>query len=241
MKRRSRRMFTWSLQATPCPPAPASPAFRPCRLRFTTPSSPLRGSAFGNYPSASKSWHRAGFGTFSETTPRLVPTSYYVNRMLSRVSERRRHERGFSLIELLIVIAIILVILSIALPQMGKARMHSQEMAAVAEVRTINQAQVQYQSQFGQYATALTQLGPPTSAGAAEGPQAAGLIPGNLASGTASGYNFTIAQTPTGYAVTAVPKTFGSTGRRTFYSDQSAIIRENWGQEPASAQSSEIK
>ncbi len=161
--------------------------------------------------------------------------------MLLRVPERRRRQRGFSLIELLIVIAIILVILSIALPQMGKARMHSQEMAAVAEVRTINQAEVQYSSQFGQYATALSQLGPPTSSGAAEGPQAAGLIPANLAGGTASGYNFTITQTPTGYAVTAVPKTFGSTGRRTFYSDQSAIIRENWGQEPATAQSSEIK
>lgn len=174
------------------------------------------------------------------TTPRPVHTSYYVNRMSSRVSRRHR-QRGFSLIELLIVIAIILVILSIALPQMGKARMHSQEMAAIAEVRTINQAEVQYQSQFGTYATALSQLGPPTSAGAAEGPQAAGLIPGNLAAGSASGYNFTVTQSPSGYAVTAVPKSFGSTGRRTFYSDQSAIIRENWGQEPATAASSEIK
>src|SRR5579875_2451189 len=161
--------------------------------------------------------------------------------MLLRVSERRRRQRGFSLIELLIVIAIILVILSIALPQMGKARMHSQEMAAVAEVRTINQAEVQYQSQFGQYATALSQLGPPTSAGAAEGPQAAGLIPANLASGTASGYTFTVTQSPTGYAATAVPKTFGTTGRRTFYTDQTGIIRENWGQDPATANSPEIK
>jgi type IV pilus assembly protein PilA len=160
--------------------------------------------------------------------------------MLLRVPERRR-QGGFSLIELLIVIAIILVILSIALPQMGRARMHSQEMAAIAEVRTINQAEIQYQSQFGQYATALSQLGPPTSAGAAEGPQASGLIPANLAAGSASGYNFAITQTATGYAVTAVPKSFGGTGRRTFYSDQSAIIRENWGQEPATAQSSEIK
>lgn len=175
-----------------------------------------------------------------ETTPGLFDTSYYVNRMILRVPDRRR-QRGFSLIELLIVIAIILVILSIALPQMGKARMHSQEMAAIAEVRTINQAEVQYQSQFGTYATVLSQLGPPTSTGAAEGPQAAGLIPGNLAGGSASGYNFTVTQSPTGYAVTAVPRSFGSTGRRTFYSDQSAIIRENWGQEPATANSSEIK
>src|SRR5579875_4124346 len=101
--------------------------------------------------------------------------------MLLRVSERRRRQRGFSLIELLIVIAIILVILSIALPQMGKARMHAQEMSAIAEVRTINQAEIQYQSQFGQYATSLAQLGPAPS-GAAEGPGAAGLIPASLAS-----------------------------------------------------------
>lgn len=174
-----------------------------------------------------------------------------LNRMFSRLLERRVRltgrrgdqrpaQRGFSLIELLIVIAIILIILSIALPQMSKSRMHAQEMSAVAEMRTINQAQVQYQSQFGQYATSLAQLGPPATAGAAEGPASAGLIPGSLASGTTSGYNFTVSGTQGGYAVTAVPKTFGSTGRRTFYSDQTAVIRENWGQDPASVNSAEI-
>lgn len=138
------------------------------------------------------------------------------DRMLLRLRERRGGQRGFSLIELLIVIAIILIILSIALPQMSKSRMHAQEMSAVAQVRTINQAQVQYQSQFGQFATSLSQLGPPTTSGAAEGPQASGLIPPNLASGSANGYNFSISATPAGYAVTAVPKAFNSTGRRTF-------------------------
>jgi prepilin-type N-terminal cleavage/methylation domain-containing protein len=161
--------------------------------------------------------------------------------MLSRVRQGRKHQRGFSLIELLIVIAIILIILSIALPQMSKSRMHAQEMSAIAEIQTINQAEVQYQSQFGQFATSLAQLGPPTTAGAAEGPNAAGLIPASLASGSASGYNFTLAAAPGGYSITAVPKTFGSTGRRTFYSDQTGIKRENWGQDPATANSPEIK
>jgi len=174
-------------------------------------------------------------------TPTLLETSYYVNRMLSRLRRSRTRQRGFSLIELLIVIAIILIILSIALPQMSKSRMHAQEMSAVAELGTINKAEIQYQSQFGQYATSLSQLGPPSTAGAAEGPQAAGLIPGSLASGTASGYNFTITASAGGYAVTAVPKSFGSTGRRTFYSDQTAVVRENWGQDPATANSPEIK
>lgn len=161
--------------------------------------------------------------------------------MVSRLRRNRTRQRGFSLIELLIVIAIILIILSIALPQMSKSRMHAQEMSAVAELGTINKAQIQYNSQFGTFATSLNQLGPPSTAGAAEGPQAAGLIPASLASGTASGYNFTITASPTGYALTAVPKAFGSTGRRTFYSDQTAIVRENWGQDPASANSPEIK
>jgi type IV pilus assembly protein PilA len=154
---------------------------------------------------------------------------------------QRRGQRGFSLIELLIVIAIILIILSIAIPQMGKARMNAQEMAAVEEVQTINKMEIQYYSQFGTYATSLAQLGPPTAAGAAEGPQAAGLIPGKLASGSSGGYNFTVTATPTGYAISAVPKTFGSTGRRTFYSDQSAVMRENWTQDPATANSAELK
>jgi type IV pilus assembly protein PilA len=151
----------------------------------------------------------------------------------------RTRQQGFSLIELLIVIAIILIILAIAVPKMSQSRMHAQEMAAIAEVQTVNKAELQYYSQFGQYATTLTQLGPP--AGGAQGPQAADLIPAGLASGSASGYNFTIAQIPTGYSVTAVPKAFGSTGRRTFYSDQSGVVHENWGQEPATAQSPELK
>ena len=161
--------------------------------------------------------------------------------MLPRLETRRARQRGFSLIELLIVIAIILIILSIALPQMGKARMSAQEMAAVAEVGTINKAEVQYYSQFGQYATSLSQLGPPAASGAAEGPQSAGLVQASLASGASGGYNFTLTQSPQGYTLSAVPKVFGSTGRRTFYSDQSGVTHQNWGQDPASVNSPELK
>lgn len=161
--------------------------------------------------------------------------------MVSRVRERRRGQRGFSLIELLIVIGIILVILSIALPQMGKSQMHAHEMAAIKTVQTINSVQVQYQSTFGQYATALSQLGPPAGSGAAEGAQAANLISANLANGSASGYNFTVSQTPGGYSVMAVPKAFNNTGRRSFYSDQTGIIRESSTQEAPNPNSPELK
>lgn len=161
------------------------------------------------------------------------------NMLSVELKARRQRQRGFSLIELLIVIAIILIILTVALPQMSKSRMQAQEMAAIAALRTVNQTEIQYQSQFGNYATTLTQLGPPAGSGTAEGVAAAGLIPAGLASGTSNGYNFTLTQTPTGYAAVAVPKTFGSTGRRTFYTDQTGIIRENWGQEPATVTSPE--
>jgi len=176
----------------------------------------------------------------ANTTVSSSVTSYYVNRMLLNCHRRRRQQRGFSLVELLIVIAIILIILSIALPQMSKSRMHAQEMAAIKTLQTINTTEIQYQSQFGKFATAIAQLGPPPTGGG-EGPEAAGLISGTLATGTASGYNFTITQTPGGYAVSAAPKTFGSTGRRTFYTDQTGIVRENWTQDPATPTSAELK
>ena len=94
-------------------------------------------------------------------------------------------------------------------------------------------------STFGQYATTLAQLGPPASG--ADGPAAANIIPKELAEGKKSGHIFTISGTPTGYAITVVPEQFGNTGRRTFYSDQSLVIHNNWTAEPATAASPEIK
>ncbi len=155
----------------------------------------------------------------------------------SRLKSLRR--RGFSLIELLIVIAIILIIAAIAVPKLDKARMHTQEMAAIRQIGTLHTAQTQYFSQYGRYATSLVELGPPASGQPSH--SAADLIPGDLAQGSKSGYQFILAGSPTGYTVNANPVTYNSTGRRTFYSDQTLVIRENWGQEPATAASGEIK
>jgi type IV pilus assembly protein PilA len=154
-------------------------------------------------------------------------------------ADRQRRRRGFSLIELLIVISIILIIAAIAVPKMNNQLMAAHEMAAIRQITTIHQAQTQYYSQFGKYAATLAELGPPTSGTA--GPSAADLIPKVLADGKNSGYVFTVVASPTGYSVTANPESFGSSGRRTFFSDQSLVIRNNLTQEPATVTSPEIK
>lgn len=147
----------------------------------------------------------------------------------------RAGRRGFSLIELLIVVAIILIIAMVAIPKMNVQLMSAREMGAIREITTIHQGQTQYYSQFGHYAESLAQLGPPT--GGAPGPSAADLLPSSLSSGKKGGHIFTVSVTPTGYAINVVPEQFGSSGRRTFYSDQTLEVHENWSAEPATPQS----
>ena len=84
----------------------------------------------------------------------------------------------------------------------------------------------------------MTELGPPTSGN----PTAAGadLIASDLQTGVKGGYRFAVTSTPLGYTINAQPDAYGNTGTRTFYSDQSLVIRENYGQEPATATSREV-
>ena len=166
----------------------------------------------------------------------LLEVENFVNRTVKRMSRR---QAGFSLIELLIVIAIILIILAIALPRLGRARMYAQEMGAMRTITTIHTAQAQYFSQYGKFAGTLTELGPPTSGNA--GPSAADLIPNGLAqTAEGSGFKYIMALTPTGYTVNANPTIFGTTGSHTYFSDQSLTIHQHNGQEPATAQDQEI-
>jgi len=152
---------------------------------------------------------------------------------------QNRRRRGFSLIELLIVIAIILIIITIALPRFQSAQRYARETAAVVAVRTIHTAQVQYYSQYGRYATSLAELGPPTSGGPT--PAAADLIDGTIAAGEKGGYKFTLTANGGGYVINANPVTYNISGSKSLYSDQSMIVRQNFGPEPATINSPEVK
>jgi type IV pilus assembly protein PilA len=143
----------------------------------------------------------------------------------------RDKKKGFSLIELLIVIAIILIIAAIAIPKLTQARKAAYEMAAIRALHTVNTAQIQYFSTFGRYAQSLMELGPPPGNGTAS-PTSADLIPDGLAIGLQSGYVFTMVGTPAGYTVNGDPQA-ETTGTRHFYTDHAAVIRQNFGQ-PAS-------
>jgi type IV pilus assembly protein PilA len=145
----------------------------------------------------------------------------------------KKNEAGFSLIELLIVVAIILIIAAIAIPNLLKSKMAADQSSAVASLRTINTCEVTYSSTYNQgFTSSLAQLGPP--AGATATSAAAGLVDSVLAAGTKSGYTFTYAAgaaaadgtTPT-YTVNANPITAGTTGQNYYFTDESNVIRQN--------------
>jgi prepilin-type N-terminal cleavage/methylation domain-containing protein len=144
----------------------------------------------------------------------------------------KKKQAGFSLIELLIVVAIILVIAAIAIPNFMASRMAANESSSVQEMRAITTAEVVYHTQYGiGYSAQLSYLG---DGGTATSTQA-GLIDSVLASGKKSGYNFVY--TPgladsngnyVTYTLNGNPVTLGATGRRYFFTDQTAVIRQNY-------------
>lgn len=119
-------------------------------------------------------------------------------------SVRAPARRGFSLIELLIVIAIIMILASISAVKFNKVQMITRETAAVQQIRTIHTAQLQYATQFQRYAATLAELGPPSSGAA--GSQAADLIPKSLSEGHVNGYVFTLQPAPAATRSAPLPK-----------------------------------
>ena len=144
---------------------------------------------------------------------------------------RHNRQNGFSLIELLIVVAIILIIAAIAIPNLVKSKMAANEASAVDSLHTLNTSLQGYASLYGiGFPANLTDMGPSSSPSST----AADFIDEVLASGTKSGYTFSYNPGPaltggviTTYSITASPIAPGTTGQRGFYTDESLLIRVN--------------
>ncbi len=160
----------------------------------------------------------------------------------------KRSSKGFSLIELLIVVAIILIIAAIAIPNLLRLRIAANQASAVGSLRTLNTSQITYSSTYNiGYTSNLSYLGPSTAA--TPNSTAAGLVDSVLAgagnNSSKSGYNFVYApttDTSTGkvvhYEINANPQST-STGTNYYYTDETGVIRQNTTQ-TASASDSPI-
>jgi prepilin-type N-terminal cleavage/methylation domain-containing protein len=139
---------------------------------------------------------------------------------------------GFSLVELLIVVAIILIIAAIAIPNFIRSKQRANESAAAQDIRSITTAEVIYSTTYGiGFSDNLVKL-----AGTAviADSNSAGLIDDALASGLRTGYTFSytaVTTDPQGhvtsYSINADPQSAGATGQRHFYTDQTGVIRWN--------------
>jgi type IV pilus assembly protein PilA len=142
----------------------------------------------------------------------------------------RNKQKGFSLIELLIVVAIILIIAAIAIPNLLRSKMAANEASAVASLRTLNTSIVAFQTTYATDPSLLANLGP----SATPSSTAADLVDNLLGADPAVKSGYSIAYTPgaasatgqiTTYTMVATPLS-SSTGQRLFFTDQSGVIRQ---------------
>ena len=140
---------------------------------------------------------------------------------------------GFTLIELMIVVAIILILAAIGIPNFLRSRISANQSSAVASLHTMAVAEMTYASTYGAgFSANMSSLAPP-AAGVAASSTAAGLIDNVLASGVKSGYTFTYTPGPldltgriTSFSISANPVS-SSTGTQYYYTDQTGALRQN--------------
>ncbi|MGD0631518.1 MAG: prepilin-type N-terminal cleavage/methylation domain-containing protein [Terracidiphilus sp.] len=149
-----------------------------------------------------------------------------------------RRPNGFTLMELLIVMAIIAILMLIAIPTVGSLKKNANRLSAIQSIRAVQQAEMQYSSTYpaNGYACTLAALGGETSAGPPS-VTAAQILQGDITSGYKSGYIISISNcqkvTVNGtdrnnsYTVTAVPQTVGKTGDIGFCSDDGGPIKSD--------------
>lgn len=120
---------------------------------------------------------------------------------------------GFTLIELMIVVAVIAIVAAVAIPTLGASRISANEASSISSLRVLHSVNEQHRSRYGYYATSLATL------------EAESYVDSQLGSGSKSGYNFSLAGTATDWTCSSTPITPGGSGERSFFIDTTGVVR----------------